>query len=71
MAAPSDNKYDVFNWIIDIAKSCQSVQHIIVVNKLVSQFLKQYDDWDLYHQLCNETSKYSSKAVKTYLRNKK
>jgi len=71
MAAVSDNKYDVYNWIIDIAKSCQSVQHMIVVNKLVSQFLKQHDDWDLYHQLCNETSKYSSKAVKTNLKNKK
>lgn len=71
MAAVSDNKYDVYNWIIDIAKSCQSVKHTIVVNKLVSQFLNQYDDWDLYRQLCDDTSKYGSKAVKTYLKNKK
>jgi hypothetical protein len=71
MAAFSDNKYDVYNWIIDIAKSCQSVQHIRVVNKLVSQFLKQYDDWTLYHQLCDVTDRCSSKVVKTYLENKK
>ena len=71
MAAESNNKYDVYNWIIDIAKSCQSVKHMIVVNKLVSQFLKQYNYWNLYHQLCDDTSKYSSKAVKTYLKNKK
>lgn len=71
MAAFSNNKYDVYNWIIDIAKSCQSVKHTIVVNKLVSQFLKQYDDWDLYHQLSYKTGIYSCGAVKTYLKNKK
>lgn len=71
MAASSNNKHDVYNWIIDIAKSCQSVKHMVVVSKLVSQFLKQYDDWDLYHQLCGEIDIYSSKAVKTYLKNKK
>ena len=71
MAAISDNKYDVYNWIIDIVKSCQSIKHTIVVNKLVSQFLKQYDDWDLYHQLNYKTGIYSCEAVKTYLKNKK
>lgn len=71
MAAVSDNKYDVYNWIVDIAKSCQSIKHTIVVNKLVSQFLKQYDDWDLYHQLSYETGLYSCEAVENYLKNKK
>lgn len=71
MAAVSDNKYDVYNWIIDIAKSCQSVKHTIVVNKLVSQFLNQYDDWDLYHQLNYETGTHSCEAVENYLKNKK
>jgi hypothetical protein len=71
MAAFSNNKYDVYSWIIGIAKSCQSVKHKMVVGKLTNQFLKQYDDSSLYYQLCNETDKYSSKAVKTYLKDKK
>lgn len=71
MAAISDNKYDVYNWIVDIAKSCQSVKHMVVVNKLITQFLEQYKDWDLYHQLNYVTGECSTKAVETYLKNKK
>ena len=51
MAAPSNNKYDVFNWIIKVYDSCESVSQIITTEKLIRNFYKIYDDFSLYVQL--------------------
>jgi len=51
MAALSDNKYDVFNWIIKVYDSCENVSQIITTEKLIRNFYKMYDDYTLYDKL--------------------
>jgi hypothetical protein len=51
MAALSDNKYDVFNWIIKIYDSCEDISQVITTEKLIRNFRKRYDDYDLYSKL--------------------
>jgi hypothetical protein len=51
MAAQSDNKYDVFNWIIKVYDSCESVSQIITTERLIRNFRKVYDDYILYGKL--------------------
>jgi hypothetical protein len=51
MAAKSDNKYDVFNWIIKVYDSCENVSQIITTEKLIRNFRKMYDDYILYEKL--------------------
>ncbi len=63
MAAKSNNKYDVYEWILQVAKSCTTIQHKICVNKLVQKFLDKYDDWEMYSCLSEQAWKESSKAI--------
>jgi hypothetical protein len=51
MAALSDNKYDVYNWIIKVYDSCESVSQLLTVYKLVRNFRNMYDDYKLYSEL--------------------
>lgn len=51
MAAVSDNKYDVFNWIKKVYDSCQTIPQLLTVYKLVQNFRKTYDDYKLYSEL--------------------
>jgi hypothetical protein len=51
MAAVSDNKYDVFNWIIKVYDSCQTIPQLLTMYKLVQNFRKTYDDYKLYSEL--------------------
>jgi hypothetical protein len=71
MAAKSDNKYDVYEWILQVAKSCTTIQQKICVNKLVQKFLDNYNDWDMYHCLSEQAWDESSKAIMGNLENKR
>lgn len=51
MAAISDNKYDVFNWIIKVYDSCETLTHIRKVERLIENFYKMYDDYTMYVEL--------------------
>jgi uncharacterized protein (DUF608 family) len=53
MAALTDNKYDVYNWIIKVIDSCKSHQQIDTVNRLITNFRNVYDDYDLTGSLRN------------------
>jgi hypothetical protein len=51
MAAPSNNKYDVFNWIMKVYDSCETISQVITTEKLIRNFRKMYDDYTLYDKL--------------------
>jgi hypothetical protein len=51
MAANSNNKYDVYNWIIKVYDSCENISQIITTEKLIRNFRKMYDDYTLYDKL--------------------
>lgn len=51
MAANSDNKYDVFNWIIKVYDSCETISQILTTERLIRNFRKMYDDYILYDKL--------------------
>ena len=59
MAALTDNKYDVYNWIIKVIDSCKNHHHFKATSKLVSNFHDKYDDWQLTGKLRGyESDKY-------------
>jgi hypothetical protein len=64
MAAKSDNKYDVFNWIIKVYDSCENVSQIITTEKLIRNFRKMYDDYILYEKLQDHYFKASERLQK-------
>lgn len=47
MGALTDNKFDVYNWIIKVIDSCKSHQQIDTVNRLITNFRNMYNDYDL------------------------
>ncbi len=47
MAAQSDNKYDVYNWIMRVYDSCKTVDQIHSAAQLVTNFYKLYQDYKL------------------------
>ena len=53
MAALTDNKYDVYNWIEKVIDSCKSHQQIDTVDRLITNFRNVYDDYDLTGSLRN------------------
>lgn len=57
MAALSDNKYDVYNWIKSIITSMENTKHYIVCNKLIQLFYRKHQDWDLRDALDSELTK--------------
>jgi hypothetical protein len=71
MAAKSNNKYDVYEWILQVAKSCTTVSQKVCVNKLVQKFLHKYDDWEMYHCLQEQAWNESTKGILKNLENGK
>jgi hypothetical protein len=67
MAAISDNKNDVYNWIIEVAKSCTTLKQSIHANKLAQLFLDRYGDLDMYFDLSQGVWRESSKAIEKHL----
>lgn len=63
MAALSDNKYDVFNWIIKVYDSCENISQVRTTAKLIQNFRKVYDDWELYLQLDGHYWKVSERLM--------
>ena len=55
MAALTDNKFDVYNWIIKVIDSCKSHQQIDTVNRLITNFRDMYNDYDLTGSLRNHS----------------
>jgi len=53
MAAISDNKYDVYNWIIKVINSCKTQHHYNSVETLIFNFRKRYKDDELTAPLWN------------------
>jgi hypothetical protein len=53
MASLTDNKYDVYNWIIKVIYSCKSHQQIDTVDRLITNFRNRYDDYELTGSLRN------------------
>jgi hypothetical protein len=51
MAAISDNKYDVYNWVKSIFESCQTLQQWTSAENLKRLFYKQYQDRNLEWEL--------------------
>jgi hypothetical protein len=47
MAALSDNKYDVFNWIHSVINSIEERKHYPTCRRLIRLFYSQHQDWDL------------------------
>ena len=56
MAALTDNKYDVYNWIRKVIDSCTTYFQFRNVNELITNFDKIYDDWELTGNLRNYQS---------------
>jgi hypothetical protein len=51
MAALSNNKYEVYDWIKKVIDSCEtSIQHV-KTTKLILSFNELYDDWFLKQSL--------------------
>ena len=53
MAAISDNKYDVYNWIIQVIDSCETQYHYNTMHILIVNFRKRYKDDELASPLWN------------------
>ena len=45
------NKYDVYNKIIKIIDSCSTAKHCWTVARVINNFLKLYNDAELYYTL--------------------
>tara|TARA_R110000868_G_scaffold83946_6_gene236965 strand:- start:149 stop:355 length:207 start_codon:yes stop_codon:yes gene_type:complete len=56
MAAISDNKYDVYKWIIKVIDSCETLDHINSAERLVERFKVQSRDIDLHFTLYHKIS---------------
>ncbi len=54
MAAASDNKYDVFNWISKVIDSCNTVQQVHNADKLIQMFKIQSNNPELHKKLVSE-----------------
>jgi hypothetical protein len=65
MAALTDNKYDVYNWIIKVIDSCKNYHHFRSVDNLITNFSDKYDDWQLTGKLRgHESDKYYTRKNK-------
>ena len=61
MAALSDNKYDVFEWIKKVYDSCETVYQIITTEKLIRNFRKMFNDYTIERELEDHYLKVSEK----------
>ena len=53
MAAASNKKEDVFQWVWNIISSCNTIDQYIATSKLIKLFQAQYNDKDLIIMLKN------------------
>lgn len=53
MAAQSNNKYDVYNWIRSVIDSTNNINQYPACRNLIKSFYTQYQDWDLRWELDN------------------
>lgn len=61
MAAISDNKYDVHDWIVKIIDSCESYFHYEKVHALIENFNDMHRDWRLSASLrCYANDQYDN-----------
>ena len=67
MAAISDNKYDVYNWIEKVIDSCKTLDHTNSAERLIGRFKIQISDWNLYFKLKTQLSF----KIKSMKKNKK
>jgi hypothetical protein len=51
MAAFSNNKFDVYNWVIKVIDSCTAYFHFKSAHRLVTNFYNVYQDIDLSSSL--------------------
>ena len=51
MAAISDNKYDVYNWVHSVIGSMDSIRYYPACRKLIRSFHIKYQDWELKDKL--------------------
>lgn len=51
MAATSDNKYDIFSWIVRIYDSCENLSQMLTAKRLERKFVDKYDDVKLKSRL--------------------
>jgi len=51
MAAETNNKYDVYNWITKVVDSCKNYYQFRAADNLISNFHDRYDDWQLTGKL--------------------
>jgi VCBS repeat-containing protein len=51
MAAVSNNKYDIFNWISQVINSCTNVDQLNNAERLVERFKVNNQDDRLYFKL--------------------
>jgi hypothetical protein len=51
MAAISNNKYQVFEWIKNVIDSCETPTQLVKTSRLISSFDDLYQDWFLKSSL--------------------
>jgi hypothetical protein len=51
MAAISNNKYQVFEWIKNVIDSCETPIQLVKTSRLISSFDDLYQDWFLKSSL--------------------
>jgi len=51
MAAISDNKYDVYSWLIKVIDSCTDGIQLQAAHKLLSNFYSTFKDYGMYSEL--------------------
>jgi hypothetical protein len=51
MAAQSDNKYDIYNWISSVIDSINNINQYPACKNLIKSFYTQHQDWDLREKL--------------------
>lgn len=51
MAAASNNKYDISNWIKKVIDSCENMDQLITAYKLMRRASSIIDDSELYSEL--------------------
>jgi hypothetical protein len=51
MAAKSNNKYDVYEWVMQIINSCETYFHYRAADNIIDNFFNIYQDSDLSESL--------------------
>jgi hypothetical protein len=51
MAAVSNNKYDIANWVKKVIDSCENMDQLITSYKLMRQAVRMIDDLEIQEEL--------------------